>query len=161
MPAPIMARISAYSAAEAPDSSLIILTKFFIVFLLGRKPPVNPAYRLGCVRLRAPPKQRPQEPSAGRRSRRPGDAASGLAHRGRDRGAEVVSGNRDARADNGEDQRIFCGRSTRLVLQHRNEILHGHIPSLKTKSPRAPFARHGFTASRMGGTAMLIFRPSA
>src|SRR5438874_8996894 len=62
--------------------------------------------------------------SARRRTRLRVDAARGVAHRVRNGLAKTEGGKRNARTDDRQDQRIFSGRSTGLVLQHVDESLH-------------------------------------
>src|SRR5690349_11524131 len=52
------------------------------------------------------------------------DAGRGVVHRASDRVAQQDGSSRDGGADDGEDQRVFGSRSTRLVLNHLDEVLH-------------------------------------
>src|SRR5438067_10469101 len=61
---------------------------------------------------------------ARRRTRLRVDAAGGVAHRVGDGLAKAKRRKRNACTDDRQDQRIFGGRSTGLVLQHVDESLH-------------------------------------
>ena len=52
------------------------------------------------------------------------DARASLIHRGRNRRSKRDCSYRNAGANDGEDQRIFGGRSTRLIAQHFDKGLH-------------------------------------
>src|SRR5947207_1758978 len=67
-----------------------------------------------------------------------GDAGRGFVERVANGLAERHRRDRNRAADNRQDQRILGRRSTRLVLQHVDESLHGHIPSLKGSRASLP-----------------------
>src|SRR6185369_12703967 len=56
-------------------------------------------------------------------------------HRGRNSATERDRGDRNGGADNRENERVFGGRSTRVIAQHVDESLHVTIPSLGSHTP--------------------------
>ena len=72
-----------------------------------------------------------------------GDALTGVVHFDADRTAESPGRNRDAGADQRQDQRIFGSRRTRLVPKHFDESHCRFLPSVATRTdagePKRPF----------------------
>src|SRR5258708_15196008 len=113
MAPPMIARISAYSAAEAPASSLSIEIMVFISILLSEN-------------LRT-------HRSGGRRAS--GDAVRRLLHGITDRAAQRDGSDCNRAADDGEDQCIFGRRGARLVLQQVDKNRHAQFPSYNLACP--------------------------
>src|SRR4029079_14161087 len=164
MPAPTIARIRAYSAAEAPDSSRIMLMKLVTIISFPKKSraPFYPGpgvthQRRGRPADRPAPRQLAAR-RTGRRSRRGAgaDLRPDRAHGVRDVLAKRVGGERNAGADDRQDQGVFGRRSAGLGLHQVDERLH--VVSFP-QAPAPRFARHGLQAfALIGGKAMLPSR---
>src|SRR5262245_19365837 len=120
---PTIARMRAYSAAEAPDSSFIILMRVFILRLEERCIDVPLPARGGD---RGAVRRRPLQSAVGgvvRRTLRI-DAGRSAVHRVADGVTQSDGGDGDDAANDRQDEGIFGCRSARFVLHHLDESLH-------------------------------------
>src|SRR5690348_16075423 len=114
--APMMARIRAYSAAEAPDSSCQKRTSLLMLISLphlsGVADPVGPTRQIADYATFL----------AARAFAR--DAVAGGVHGVADGAAESDRRNRNGRADNRQNESIFGRRSAGLALPQTDELVH-------------------------------------